>query len=53
MSDKDPKAISAADLKALAAAYKNAKPEIESEAAMKKAANAIMASTGHFVKGTR
>lgn len=42
MSNKDPKAISAAELKALAEAFKNAKPVIESEAAMIKAASAIM-----------
>lgn len=42
MSDKDTKAISAADLKALAEAFKNAKAEIVSEAAMIRAAAAIM-----------
>lgn len=42
MSDKDPKAISAAELKALAEAYKNAKPVIEDAASLIRAANAIM-----------
>lgn len=42
MSDKDPKAISAAELKALAEAFKNAKPVIESAASMARAAAAIM-----------
>lgn len=47
MSDKNtqPPAISSAELKALAAAYKNSKPEIESEAAMIKAAAGIMKGT--------
>ena len=45
LEGKDPKAISAAELKALAEAFKNAKPIIESEAAMIRAAAGIMKGT--------
>lgn len=50
MSDKT---ISAPGLSALAAALKAAKPVIEDAASLARAAAAIMASTGHFVKGTK